>query len=177
MCPACKDVFIYDSTTDELIEDLTSWINERLFYPAIESFSPLLGVPRKGGKSYEYDKGEDRQPTLFEFEENRECAHGLKEATCSFCLQREKSDKEKSTVIDAFDLIFPILQPPLGEDFDSPIAFPPGIELYPFQRGGIKFLVNNDEALLGDEMGLGKSIQAIVAVRFLFRMRKVPRVL
>jgi SNF2 family DNA or RNA helicase len=45
--------------------------------------------------------------------------------------------------------------------------------LYPFQREGVKFLVNQERALLGDEMGLGKSIQAIVAIRFLFRMGKI----
>jgi len=70
-----------------------------------------------------------------------------------------------------FDIIFPILQPPLGENFDSPIAFPS--DLYPFQRNGVKFLAENERALLADEMGLGKSIQTIVALRVLFRKGEI----
>ncbi len=34
---------------------------------------------------------------------------------------------------------------------------------YPFQRLGINWLLNKDKAILGDDMGLGKSLQAIVA--------------
>jgi SWI/SNF-related matrix-associated actin-dependent regulator 1 of chromatin subfamily A len=34
---------------------------------------------------------------------------------------------------------------------------------YPFQRLGINWLLNKEKAILGDDMGLGKSLQAIVA--------------
>ncbi len=76
-----------------------------------------------------------------------------------------------------FEVIFPILQPPLGENFDNPMAFPAGMELYPFQCDGVKFLAEHGVALLGDEIGLGKSIQAIVAIRFLIRVGKITRCL
>lgn len=37
--------------------------------------------------------------------------------------------------------------------------------LYPFQRVGAEFLVTANDALLGDQMGTGKTIQAIAALR------------
>jgi len=93
----------------------------------------------------------------------------LKKSWCAICIQKEKQERETTSKVDFFDLIFPILQPPLGENFDSPIAFSQGFELYSFQPAGIKFLAENERALLADEPGLGKSIQAIVALRILFR--------
>ena len=75
----------------------------------------------------------------------------------------------RAAVANTFDLLLPILQPPLGEEFDGPFAMPQGKALYPFQRKGVRFLLETQHALLADEMGLGKSIQAIVALRVLFR--------
>lgn len=42
-------------------------------------------------------------------------------------------------------------------------------ELYPYQVEGVKFLAEHKEALLGDDMGTGKTIQTIVAMRILFQ--------
>ena len=39
-----------------------------------------------------------------------------------------------------------------------------GQALYPFQRAGVKFLALHKRALLGDDMGVGKTIQALVAL-------------
>lgn len=156
----------------QTIEDLTIWLREQLSYPGIESFSPLLNIPKKAGKSYQETETESEQLTLFG--EDADCIHGLKKSWCSICIGRERQDRKRdSSRVNPFDLIFPILQPPLGENFDSPIAFSGGKELYPFQRIGVKFLVEHERALLGDEMGLGKSIQAITAIRFLVRMGKI----
>lgn len=155
---------------DRGVEDLTLWLREQLSYPEIECFSVLLDTPRKAGKSYHQSETEGKQATLFRFEEDKDCIHGLKKSRCSFCIYRERQDRGRdSSTVDLFDLIFPILQPPLGENFDSPIAFFGGKVLYPFQCLGVKFLVERERALLADEMGLGKSIQAITAIRVLFR--------
>lgn len=54
---------------------------------------------------------------------------------------------------------------------------PPGAELYSYQEDGVKFLEENQVALLGDEMGLGKSIQAIAALRALLHRGDVTRAL
>lgn len=173
-CPTCRHSFIYSPSRDELIDDFTEWLKEQLFYPEIESFPVQFDKPRPAGKSYRQSVEKDKPPTLFEeAEEDKDCIHGLKKSWCFICIQKEKQEREKTSISDPFDLIFPILQPPLGENFDSPIAFPSGLELFPFQRTGVKFLVEHDRALLADEMGLGKSVQAIVAIRFLLRMGKI----
>ena len=160
---------------NQMVEDLTIWLREQPSYPEIEAFSLLLDIPRRAGKSYAQAEEKGKQLPLFPPDEGEKtCIHGLKKGQCFICIQKERQDRERSTShADPFDLIFPVLQPPLGENFDSPIAFPPGEELYPFQREGVKFLANHKLALLGDEMGLGKSIQAIVATRLLLRMGKV----
>lgn len=160
---------------DQKIEDLTVWLKEQLSYPEIELFSTVLNVPRKAGKVYQQTDTEEKQATLFDLEEGgMTCIHGLKRSWCSICIEKEKRDRKgASSWADLFDIILPLLQPPLGENFDSPIAFPPGMELYPFQREGVKFLASHERALLGDEMGLGKTQQAIIATRFLFRMGKI----
>ncbi|MEW6410102.1 MAG: SNF2-related protein [Nitrospirota bacterium] len=159
---------------NQVIEDFTLWLREQLLCPEIESFSVLLDTPRKTGKSYQQSETEGKKATLFELEKDKDCIHGLKKSWCAICIQKERQERERtSSHVDLFDLILPLLQPPLGENFDSPIAFPLGMELYPFQRIGVKFLTEHERALLGDEMGLGKTQQAIIALRFLFRMGKI----
>ena len=59
---------------------------------------------------------------------------------------------------------------------DSP-PVPAGLRLLNFQAEGVHFLLDHPAALLGDEMGLGKSIQAITALRLLFLQGKVRQVL
>lgn len=172
-CPGITEIIEPKTLLEDRgVENLTLWLREQLSYPEIESFSVLLDAPRKAGKSYQETEAEGKQLTLFE--DDKDCIHGLKKSWCSICIERGRQDRERTTsCVDLFDLIFPILQPPLGENFDSPIAFPLGMELYPFQRVGVKFLADHERALLGDEMGLGKSIQAIVAIRFLLRIGKI----
>jgi SNF2 family DNA or RNA helicase len=86
--------------------------------------------------------------------------------------EKKNKAKNKNEQIDIFDLIFPALQPPLGKHFNNSISFN-GKTLYPFQVDGVKFLHSSTTVLLGDEMGLGKSIQTITAARFLFREGKI----
>lgn len=173
ICPSCHQKLLHRTTIEEAIVDLTTWLKEQLICPGIESLPLLLDPPRRAGKSYTKDGQEDKQPELLPAEDEN-CIHGIKKSWCSTCIQKEKRESEKTTsIVDLFDLVFPILLPPLGDNFDSPVAFPPGMELYPFQREGVRFLAEHERALLGDEMGLGKSIQAIVALRFLFRLSKI----
>jgi SNF2 family DNA or RNA helicase len=86
-------------------------------------------------------------------------------------IERRYKNNEQLEPFNVFDIIFPSLQPPLGINYNNTISFYK--PLYPFQIDGIKFLNSNKSALLGDEMGLGKSIQAITAARFLFREGKI----
>lgn len=179
-CPVRPEIIELKILLEEQgVEDLTLWLRDQFSYPEIESFSVLLDTPQKAGKSYRQSEVEWSQASLFEKDEDKECFHGLKKSWCAICTKKERSEKERTSYysVDVFDLIFPILQPPLGENFDSPIVFPSGMELYPFQTVGIKFLVEHERALLGDEMGLGKTQQAIIALRFLFRIGKITNAL
>ena len=55
---------------------------------------------------------------------------------------------------------------------------PPLAPLYPFQRSGVEWLVENAGGrVLADDMGLGKTIQAAAAIRLLFNRARIRRVL
>lgn len=51
------------------------------------------------------------------------------------------------------------------------------MELYPFQREGIRQLIGRPSILLADDMGLGKTVQAAVALRELFEAKSIRRAL
>ena len=70
-----------------------------------------------------------------------------------------------------WDIILPILQPPLDLGAAKPIFLPS--PLYPFQHPGVEFLLDHTSALLGDEMGTGKTVTASVAMRILFRRAQI----
>ena len=143
--------------------------------PQIYYFDMNLEKPARKGKLYTEEKvGQFKENTLFDDKEKFEkCIHGTIKSWCSICReQKYKEEKERQLhfkTFSIFDLIFPILQPPLGDNLDNTIVMPNGKSLYNFQVFGVKFLFENNRALLGDEMGLGKSIQAIMALRLLFR--------
>lgn len=46
-------------------------------------------------------------------------------------------------------------------------------QLYPFQRRGVVFLLQHRRAVLADDMGLGKTVQAIAALRRLYRFGRL----
>lgn len=49
-----------------------------------------------------------------------------------------------------------------GPDHVAPL--PPGRELLPFQRAGVAYALDRPHALIGDPMGLGKTVQALAVV-------------
>jgi len=49
--------------------------------------------------------------------------------------------------------------------------------LYQFQKEGVEFLLNNSFALFADDHGLGKSVQAIYALRILLSKRRIKKAL
>lgn len=78
--------------------------------------------------------------------------------------------------------LLPFLAPwsvrPSGPPPDpTKVHCPEGSELYGYQEQGVQFLLEHPVALLGDEMGLGKSIQAIAAMRLLIHRGEVERAL
>ena len=173
------------------VEDMIRWFTAPLSCPLVESVFKPLGFPGHAGKRYDeqadsQEAGRHRASVfgsavdLVNLDER--CIHGLMKGTCEQCehnkgIREAKTKPSTSWTIDAFDLILPLLQPPLGENFDNPLVLPPGKSLYPFQCEGVRFLVERDAALLADEMGLGKSIQAIMALRILLRSGKIKKCL
>ncbi len=74
-----------------------------------------------------------------------------------------------------WDLILPLLKPPLNLDFPTQIDLPS--ELYPFQVVGVQHLAGNESFLLADEMGTGKTVMSCVALRILFHRGLLRRAL
>lgn len=148
----------------DALENYLLYERENLMNPEIKVFSLKFNIPKIAGKTYlecSYQSDFEilnREPVI------------KKGPLRSHSQVAENIFIEKSSLLQ---LILPILQPPLGERFDNPIVFKSGQKLYPFQIEGVKFLANQFKAILGDEMGLGKSIQAIVAMRLLFRAAKI----
>jgi len=46
-------------------------------------------------------------------------------------------------------------------------------DFFPYQRAGIQALIGSTQLLLADDMGLGKTVQAVAALRILFRLRRI----
>lgn len=72
--------------------------------------------------------------------------------------------------MDEWNLLYPSLCPPLTFDFTDIDFYKP---LRSYQVDGINFLVQNTSALLADEMGTGKTVQAVNALRILFRLGRI----
>jgi superfamily II DNA or RNA helicase len=173
------DFFLPPSQVEDLTEtDLHTW-------PPIvveDAFSILKGTGQ-AGKTYDREQaaGAEEPPEPIKPQDLETCIHGLIKAACAICAEEKKRKrkrprgKAKPRVINPFDLLLPFLYPPLGKNIDNVLVFPPGKDLYNFQRLGIRFLATHRTALLADEMGLGKSIQAIFALRLLFRSSNQPQ--
>ena len=73
----------------------------------------------------------------------------------------------KLDIMRIWDVVLPLLLPPLDFEFSDQLLLPS--DLYPFQIDGVRFLAERDSALLADDMGTGKTIQTIIAMRMLFQ--------
>ena len=156
--------------------------------PEIENLFEGLTRPRIAGKAY-HDDVERESLTLDSIQEKDQlkatmaakirCRHGMIKGLCTHCKkEEEKTRKEsKSPTVDVFEQLRFILQPPILERIGDPDVFPGGRKPYKFQIAGIKWLLEHPQALLADAMGLGKTVQAIVAMRVLFRQGQIQRVL
>lgn len=70
-----------------------------------------------------------------------------------------------------------ILQPPPEALLraDGPLEWPG--RFFPYQQDGIRALLHSQHLLLGDDLGLGKTVQAIAALRLLLHRREIERAL
>ncbi len=74
-----------------------------------------------------------------------------------------------------WDLILPLLQPPLSLGNLESLFLPS--PLFNYQPAGIEFLMNNSSALLADEMGTGKTVMTVVALKILFQKGRIKHAL
>ena len=108
------------------------------------------------------------------------CQHGLRRRDCSLCGSAAPPRRRQPGFhgdIDVFHLLRLVLQPPILDRLAQPGLFPDGRRPYPFQVNGIQWLLDHPEGLLADELGLGKTMQAIVVMRILFRRGDMRQVL
>lgn len=136
----------------------------------ISLFEPLGGASTDGK---DYDNTRTEQESIFG-ETSEQGEQGVKRVRKAYA--STKTPYSTSVRLQNFwDLIFPLLQPPLTldptEQFD---LYQP---LYGYQQNGVEFLVKNKSALLADEMGTGKTVQSIVALRILFRQARIKHAL
>jgi SNF2 family DNA or RNA helicase len=74
-------------------------------------------------------------------------------------------------------LLLPALQVSLDVTWSNELDFPDGCQPYSYQWEGIKALAESDGFLLADDMGTGKTIQALLAARLLFQKGLVKTML
>ena len=87
---------------------------------------------------------------------------------------RKAFEQERGRVtrgMSVWDLLLPLLQRPVNLDFGTVVDLPSN--LYPYQTKGVEFLLETPSALLGDDMGTGKTVQTSVALRMLFQTGKI----
>lgn len=89
--------------------------------------------------------------------------------------KRGRKIKKQQPSTSIWDLLFAVLQPPLnlGKSENLLLPNPP----YPYQWQGIKFLMDNERALLADDMGTGKTVMTTVALKMLIQQAKIHHAL
>ena len=128
-----------------------------------------IGTPDRKGKNYAVSSAE----TLFpEAADSR--SSGPRKLRKAYTEKRAPTDAWRQTT-SLWDLILPLLKPPLNFDFPAQLDFPS--ELYKYQPEGVMKLVENTSFLLADEMGTGKTVMASVAMRILFHKGIIHRAL
>ena len=169
---AASDVLLPET----LIEDATAVFSE---LPLISDnmFQPL-GHANTGGKNYKKKQRDAEQldfgSSLLPKEDVGERVDGYRK---SFKRVRCDSTRTLVTRLTPWDMLLPILEAPVDFDFIDVLDLPPRCEPYPYQWEGIKFLVERNGALLGDDMGTGKTVQSILAMRLLFQRGDVKSAL
>lgn len=89
----------------------------------------------------------------------------------AFEQNRRSSNRRLTRGMSVWDLLFPLLQRPVNLDLGNVVDLPSN--LYAYQIKGVDFLAGSRSALLGDDMGTGKTVQSSVALKMLFQSGKV----
>jgi len=155
------------------IIELTQFITEQLIEPpTIIDLTKNLSfkVKNPDGKIYFSIEKIEQQRTL---DDTRQFPN--KKEKSANKVRKAYLEKGENEQLSVWDLLYPLLLPPL--DIGSTEQFDLYKPLRGYQQEGIRFLVENTSALLADQMGTGKTVQAVVALRILFRKAKIKSVL
>lgn len=159
----------------EISDDFLRWLGA-LLVPSIWASDNLfvpLGRSAAHGKNYAEQHPDVKQKEMFDWStEKTQPPEGGRKA---YTIRKTGPQSWEGRAASLWDLIYPILLPPLRVDFGQILDLPS--PLYEFQIGGVEFLRSHPEALLADEMGTGKTVMATVALRILFQQGKVSTAL
>jgi len=81
------------------------------------------------------------------------------------------NDSEKASAALDWNTMFVILQPAIHPGMTDDLLFPS--VLFPHQVEGVRFLRAHKQAVLADEMGMGKSVTAIAAMKAMLARREI----
>ena len=145
---------------------LTAAVSQNLFTP--------LSRPQILGDDFQRKRKATAQPSLFPGVQEPGSYGNYKKAYRRINTSGTISTHSIQT-LSFWDQIYPILLPPIDMDFVPQIDVLEKLRAY--QKIGISFLVDHENALLADEMGTGKTVMAVVAIRILFRLAKIKKAL
>jgi superfamily II DNA or RNA helicase len=136
-------------------------------------FKPL-GRSSTGGKNYSRTGPSKVDQGAFSFGEQGSRKNGSSQNGYrkSFKEIRNSDGSTTRQTMTPWDLILPLLQPPPFDLTTQQQVLLPA-ELLPHQPQGVEFLASHEAALLGDGVQTGKTIQTIVAMKFLFQLGKI----
>ena len=147
----------------DILKVILPKISANLFYP--------IGKRNPAGKVF-YEP-EQSQASLFG-ERKQKNFKEIRDIRKSYSIEKGKYSTTLKK-LSVWDLIYPLLLPPISFDFKEQFDF--YSPLYGYQQKGIEFLVQHTSALLADEMGTGKTVQSIFALRILFRKASIKNAL
>ena len=151
-----------------LFEQLPT-VSENLFKP--------LGKQRTDGKHFKKDGNGGQQSLFADFGLETKKSDKVDGYRKSFSERKTDRNHTSRKGIDLWDLLLPILQPPVDHSFVDVLDLPPRCFPYAYQWEGIKFLVERQSALLADDMGTGKTVQSALACRLLFQRGAIRKTL
>lgn len=143
-----------------LVDDMPI-VSENLFYP--------LGKHANDGRHFKKDATTGQQSFFSDFGLETQKTERIDGYRKSFSEKRRDRNHVLRKGANIWELLLPLLQSPIDHNFVDILDLPPRCSPYPFQWDGIKFLVERESALLGDDMGTGKTVQSILACRLLFQ--------
>lgn len=130
---------------------------------------PLVRHARADGKRYADNIQTPEKPPIVDRLQTPKLALGGGEFGNRKAFEQDRGRVKRG--MSVWDLLLPVLQRPINLDFGTAIELPSN--LYPYQTKGVEFLIEHPAALLGDDMGTGKTVQTSVALTMLFQTGKI----